>query len=265
MSCNGKSLIVFCSFWLTGLTLFPQFALADSQPYKVGLINQDRPPYFSYNHGKASGIYIDVLEEIARQISIKLTYVPLPQARLRRYMKIGQLDIEPGISPQWRQKHDEIAASFYSHIFMRSPEIYIYHPKSYIAFPTPDILKKYLFCGVRSFNHLARNSKRIYEILTEQQILGMLSRQRCQYALMPQIVYHHIKRQAPYMTRPSRPIVTYSLRFRFHIDHINLQKPFNKALDQIHKNGKLERIFKAYIQDDLNAYLPEIEAQDETG
>lgn len=246
-------------------SLFPTKSYAAPPFYKVGLINQDRPPYFSYAKGKATGIYIDVLEEIARHIAIKLKYISLPQARLRRYMKIGQLDIEPGISPKWRQKQGEVAASFYSHIFMRSPEIYIYHPKSYIAFPTPDILNKYLFCGVRGFNHLAKNSKRIYEILTEQQILGMLSRQRCEYALMPQIVYQHINKQAPYMTRPSRPIVTYALRFRFHIDHINLQVPFNTALDQIHKNGKLERIFKTYIQDNSKAYLPVIEAQDETG
>lgn len=98
--------VIFAALCLFGADVVsagevPAELVDNPQRLQVGLIHPERPPYYSDGHGtRPQGLFVELLEILATDLNIALDYKFLPQARLREYMKLGDLDIEPGIDPE---------------------------------------------------------------------------------------------------------------------------------------------------------------------
>jgi len=77
------------------------FTMSYAEQFKVGIINH--PPYQMTDSEQFTGIYIDIFHEISKETGDTFIFKFFPVARLKVQFTNGQVDIEPGINPSWRQ------------------------------------------------------------------------------------------------------------------------------------------------------------------
>ena len=242
--------------WLGALCLaatghWAMAAQQEPESLRVGLVHPERPPYF-WRHkpeGELAGIYIDLLEALGKATGITFSYHFYPQARLRLYMLRGELDLEPGIDSDWRQAPGERAQSVYTSPFMQSEEVLVFSPQRYLADAGPAQLATLSGCVVLGFNPLEYENEASggwQKVVTEEQILGMLEKDRCHYAVMPTWVLQFFEKRRPLAIRQSGPVASYVLRLCLGRQHAHLVPLLNAALARMKADGRLDAILNKY-------------------
>jgi len=246
-------IFLFFSFFLT-IASSADSADKHSTKLVVGLIESERPPYFMTlpDSETLSGVYIDILSAISRNSTLAFEYKYLPQARIRSYMKNGRLDIEPGIHKSWRTEEHERENSVYSDIFMQSDEVLIFGNRKFNKIPSSDLLLNLRNCAMLGFkvldemeNDMTRSAAK-YRVSTEIQVVRMLILDRCDYSVIPTDVLRFIDPDLVKQIRQSPVINTFDLRFRFHVSHKHLVPEFNSALEELRRDGTIEKIKNKY-------------------
>ena len=214
---------------------------------RVGLISDGRKPYFWLDEkGQAKGIYIALLEQISALLEENISYQFLPQARIRLYMKHAYLDIEPGIAEGWRTEPLEIESSVYSEPFLESDEVYVYNRNNKLSpLPSADELFPLKRCSIMGFNKLdiaqAKNDK---EVRTEAQMLELLNRQRCDYILMPKLVFDFWAQGRKHNLATTDTIATYHLRLRIQKHKQYLLPAINTVITNMLNKGEINQLIK---------------------
>ena len=223
---------------------------AYSTTLDVGLVDADRPPYFvrSTHHIPATGMYIDILDEIGKQVGISFNYKFLPQKRIRAYIQIGLLDVEPGIDPKWRTKEGEAESTVYSDVLFESPEVLVYNPSKFPTPPSHEELMQHRSCKVLGFNSVQDSHLKEHALSSEEQIIDLIKLQRCDWAIFPIDV---INAQSSFgRLKYTEPVATYSLSLRLNKEHAPLLEPINEAIQEMKQSGKLRAIVHSYIAED---------------
>lgn len=216
----------------------------------VGLISPERPPYFwrSKDDGTLKGIYVDLLNELTKTSGIKLNYRFYPQSRLREYMRLGKIDLEPGIDSEWRQEKGEQQSSVYSNVFMISDEVYVFSDNHFNNPPTSEQLLSKQLCRLHGFDTIDEGQlKDAHRLVNESQILDMVAQGHCHYALVPTPVLKHWQKQSEITLNNTAPIVSYQLRFRLNAKFDYLIPELNKQLALLKSNGKFDDIIASYL------------------
>lgn len=214
---------------------------------RVGLISDGRKPYFWLDKaGKPQGIYIVLLSRISSKLEENITYQFLPQARIRLYMKHAYLDIEPGIAESWRTEPLEIESSVYSVPFLDSAEVYVYNRNLQLS-PLPTIdelspLKRCTIIGFNQFEILEPNKDK--EVRTELQMLEMLNRQRCDYIVMPKLVFDFWAKDRKHNLAVSNTIATYQLRLRIQKSKQYLLPAINTVIANMLNKGEIKQLIR---------------------
>ncbi|QFT13533.1 ABC transporter substrate-binding protein [Vibrio sp. THAF190c] len=220
---------------------------AYSTTLDVGLVDADRPPYFvrSTTHTSVSGMYIDIMDEIGKQTGIDFNYKFLPQKRIRAYIKIGLLDVEPGIDPEWRQEEGEVESTVYSDVLFQSPEVLVYNPSKFPTPPQHAELMHHKSCKMLGFNGVQESKLKEHALTSEEQIIDLIKLQRCDWAIFPIDV---INAQSSFgRLKYTEPVAIYSLSLRLHKEHTELLQPINEAIQNMKQSGKLHAIIHSYI------------------
>ena len=112
--------------WIFLLFAMSICSLLHAETFRVGIFaNGDRP--FSFPQGSPQpGIYPDLIRAIARESGDHIDLVYVPAARLLRMFEIGELDIEIGANPAWRQGSP--IQSVYSESYATAYEIICFRP-----------------------------------------------------------------------------------------------------------------------------------------
>ena len=228
------------------MVLFSPFST--STALDVGLISGGRPPYFWQNtSGQFEGIYIDLLTQISQKTGITFRYRDLPQPRIRLYMKYGELDLEPGIDPSWRQEKGEAESSIYSDVFLESPEILVFRPHLNIEKTGDNIALSHLVnCKVAGFNTIFKAASDL-QTHTEKQILHLLQRGRCDYVMIPKLVFNYWLLDHTHDLTSSHNISIYQLRFRLTKAHQHEVSLINGAIQQLKTTGEIDKILHHYL------------------
>jgi len=220
---------------------------------EVGLMDQGRPPYFSLptETEPATGLYIDILDAIGKEVGVKFRYRFLPQARIRHLMNHYRLDVEPGIAKEWRTDQIELKQSVYSTTVLTSSEVAVYNPKSIKVPVNKDILASLTPCLILGFFDLDLSQEELNEqhtkpkqVLTEIQLLQMIKNKRCDFALFPaDVVKPHLSRLGLMATDS---IAVFDLKIRFTDQHSALLPQINNAIETMLYNGEMEDIIARY-------------------
>lgn len=212
----------------------------------VGLMDADRPPYFirPTDHFSVSGMYIDILDEIAQQTGLEFNYKFLPQKRIRAYIKIGLLDVEPGIDPQWRTQKGEMETTVYSEPLFESAEVLVYNPSKFPAPPSHEELMQYKPCKVLGFNSVKDANAKEFAFTSEEQIIELIKLQRCDWAVFPIDVLN--SHPSFGKLKYTDPVATYSLSLRLNKEHAHQLIPINTAIREMKASGKLDAIIRSY-------------------
>lgn len=235
------------------VVLFALFVLqsvnSQAEELIVGLIEGGRPPYYQSSIGAhENGIYIDFLDAIANKTGLKFKYQYMPQSRIRLRMITGRLDIEPGISPRWRQADNEADSSVYSRAFLKTEEAWIYNRKLPVKSLNGENLKTLKACNVHGFNHLEEQKQSAFKVkaLSDLQVLELLSVGRCDFSLMPLIVLDYLNRDKVFDIESSDVVARYTLRLRLTKKHSHRIVSINDAITQMIRNGELQNILERY-------------------
>ena len=218
----------------------------ESITLKVALIAPERPPYFfvSKEGQSPSGLYIDILEKITQNLPVKLEYHFLPQARIRMYMENGSVDIEPGIDSSWRTSPNEVKQSFYTIPFMHSYEAY-----AYLGGKKDNInTSKGVVCGINGFNipeNFNRSNTQL--VTTEFQLLSMIVKKRCDFAVAPIDVINYWNTKNNSKINYGDVISRYQLRFRLNKRHQNILQTLNNNIRALQAGKELETMKRKYI------------------
>lgn len=228
---------------------FSYTTTAATKVMDVGLIEQGRQPYFtpSDKDDKPQGMYIDILDAISSKTGIQFRYQFLPQARIRMYLKIGMLDIEPGIAPEWRKESGEQEISIYSDVLFSSQEVLAYNSSVFSS--TPDartLMANYRPCKLLGFNEL-EPSNDTHSLTSEQQLLELIRIKRCDWAIFPLDV---LKRTSTYKEIAyTKPVANYHLRLRLHNKNTDYLEMINMAIQSMQKSGELSSIINSYSRE----------------
>lgn len=216
----------------------------------VGLISPERPPYFlhSKTDGTLKGIYIDLLNELTKTSDIKLNYRFYPQSRLRESMRLGIIDLEPGIDSEWRTEKDEQESSVYSNVFMASNEVYVFSETHFDEAPTPKQLQSKQLCRLHGFDTIEEGQlKDAHRLVNESKILDMVAQGHCHYALVPILVLKYWQKKSTIVLNHTAPIVSYQLRLRLNAKFDYLIPELNKQIALMKNNGKIDEIIANYL------------------
>lgn len=222
---------------------------AQNKILDVGLIAQGRPPYFSLptDSEPAKGLYIDILNAIGKDVGIIFRYRFIPQSRIRHLMNHYRLDVEPGITEEWRLENAEIANSIYSHIILTSSEIIVYNPKNFGKTPNATMLMALSPCSVMGFSELYLEQEaeiKTKQILTEIQVLKMIESNRCDFSVFPEDVAKlQLNKFGLAMTDS---VAVFELKLRFTDKHKILLPLINKAIEKLVNTGAMNEIILKY-------------------
>jgi hypothetical protein len=225
--------------------LFPANASAVAQILDVGLMNQGRPPYYSLptDTEPTKGLYIDILDEIGREIGIEFRYLFLPQARIRHLMNHYRLDVEPGIAEEWRMELLELENSIYSRAIFTSSEVIVYNPERVQLPVNLNTFSALTSCSILGFSKSTLATEKgttSKDVLTELQILQLLQNKRCDFAVFPKDVIASKLANSGLMMTES--IYVFALKLRLTNQHTALLSPINIAIDKMVKSGVMEKI-----------------------
>ena len=218
-----------------------------AQTLEVGLIDHDRYPYFYANpiNGKLTGLYVDILDFISVESGIEFHYQRLPQKRLREYMKVGLLDVEPGIDVDWRQHPLEIDNSVYTDVLFKSEEVIVFNPDVFSRGASVEEIMARDSCSVIGFNPPADPQKHpTVELYSEPQILELLKLKRCSWAQIPLYVLKSDYRGR--VLAHTSPVVRYLLRIRLIKSQQHTLPSLNRAIEKLHASGRLEELIYFY-------------------
>jgi len=215
----------------------------------VGLMAQGRPPYFSLPTATepATGLYIDILDEIGREVGVKFRYRFIPQPRIRHLMNHYRIDVEPGIAEEWRLDSLELKNSIYSHSFLTSSEAIVYNPHHFKTPPSKNTFNTLEPCSILGFSDLdlekgsqGENNK----VLTEMQLLKMIQHQRCDFAVFPEDVIK--PKLHAFGLMATKSIAVFDLKLRFTDRHSVLLPKINKAIEKMVTTGLMNEMINKY-------------------
>ncbi len=225
-------------------------SLAEEGPVvlRVGLVDGGRIPYFWEDTETLApkGFYIELLNNISAQTGILFDYRFIPQARIRLYMKVGALDLEPGIAKSWRQKPDEKGISVYSRPFVLAEEVIVSHTRLESSPRSFRDLKPGRICKVLGFSGGSTKGHQVITVLNDLQMVKMLNLKRCDYGLMPLDIARYLKDQHKFNIHFSKPLHRFQLSLRLDKQFADLLPQINRAIENMTVSGRMNAMLEKY-------------------
>lgn len=222
-------------------------ANAQAESLIVGLMKSDRPPYFWKNAtGGYQGLFIDVLNELTKETDIYFSYKALPQARLRLHLVAGKIDAEMGVAKEWRTGKAEVEHSVYSIPFMQSDSVYVMHSGANDVDPKTKVPVGNNFCAILGFSMPKALGKTYINVLSEEQLLKMIDKRRCDYTIMQSNIFSNLMKRTPYNLIASKPVFTNDIRLRLNKKNEYLLLRINAGLNRLKEDGRLAAILSRY-------------------
>ncbi|KAF7775078.1 amino acid ABC transporter substrate-binding protein [Pseudoalteromonas aurantia] len=220
--------------------------------YSVVLYHEANPPYsFVENHQK-DGIFIDLFHEISLLTNLKFKFVPLSVARGKLYFARGKIDIEPGISPRWRDKEE--VKGVYSQSYANSKEIIMansnkLNPVNHISQLYGKVIGKVRGYSYGEFDmHMGNNGLVVVNNKSEKMLVAQLYKKRFDYILIGEASASYFINTEP-KYRDFLKVYEVSnepVSLRIHPNHQDILPAINQALDLMIKSGTIAEIYAKY-------------------
>ncbi len=234
---------------LTSLLIALSAAQLPAEPFRVGFYNA--PPLMNQQQPDG-GIFRQLLAEISHRTGLEFETRYYPSARLKRMFEQGDLDIEPGINPAWRQNSSE--PGLYSVPFGVLNQIIVFHPGKQIPVNGATDLAGKLIGTIRGYNYpgymQAFASGRIarLDVTDEPQLFELLRRRRVDQIFVDDVVYQYWRsRHSDYRQFTSGNITArVEIMLRIHPQQRSRLPILNQAISEMQADGTLERLFRPY-------------------
>ncbi|WP_462173610.1 substrate-binding periplasmic protein [Pseudoalteromonas xiamenensis] len=222
--------------------------------YTVMVYHGANPPYSFESNSQFSGLFVDIFDEISAQTGLCFEYLPVSVARGQRLFEKGEIDIEPGVSPTWRQESTN--PGIYSYFYARSREIILARVGPVLT--SPEQLYGQVMGRVRGYRygafevHFNRENETdkitVYDNTSERELLAQLYHQRFNYMMVGDITADYYKLTQPEY-RGFQEVYEISnlpvaMRLQPHLSQ--LRDTLNRVLEKMVESGDVARIYAQY-------------------
>ncbi|MBD1584469.1 amino acid ABC transporter substrate-binding protein [Pseudoalteromonas sp. S16_S37] len=221
-----------------------------AQKYTVLVYHGANPPYSFKDNDKVVGIFADIFARLAQLTGHEFEFVATSVARGQRFFDAGQVDIEPGVSRQWREQQK--VPGIYTITYADSVEILLGNNANKLQ--TVSQAYGSLVGRVRGYRygtferHFDEDKLVIYDNISEKELLGQLAYGRLDYVLIGQYTAHYYMANNPAYRqfRDVYIIETAQVAMRLQPHLTDLQQQLNTALSIMVNNQEIDAIYKKY-------------------
>lgn len=214
--------------------------------YKVGLPEAGYPPYSFAKDDPRPGIFVEILAQALSASEDLYQVIYAPTIRLKQLFEKGQIDVECGISPEWRS--DQADISVYSRPFTTIVDVALRRigdlPVNRARADAPlrvGAVRGYRY--PRFEDNFTTGLMRREDGDNEQQLMVLLHRKRVDLVLVGKMpALHHMKVNPEYRFEVDRAIDSVPVSFRVNKAKKELLPRLNRALNAMLKDGTIERI-----------------------
>jgi len=216
----------------------------------------DWKPWQIVEDGQLAGITAEILQEISRRTGTKMDVKTLPHKRLMSEFARQKIDMEPTVSPSWREGQSDI--SVYTRPYYETSDVILVRKESDIAGTTAhDFKGMSLGCGLGYYypegfqaafesGVIIRDDNPVSEFnimkLAQKRLDGIIV-DKIQADYMVRVFKLNAEDfRIAYVFRPS------TLSLRLHKNKQDLLPILNKALESMQADGTIERIVNSYSQ-----------------
>ncbi len=226
--------------------------LASAEQLKVILSENGYSPFSFTKNSPERGIFLDILDQISKITGDDFVINYYPAMRKRFVFAHGEADIEPGVNPVWRPNSSEV--SLYSIPFGFATDVVFFRKDEAIDVETINDLTGKKVVTVRGYqypsyekafdNHTIIRHDMNHEL---QLMRFLLQKNRGADAgfINKYILLYNMKEQNMVFDI-GNVIGSVPIMFRFHISKKEALQRFNKALEQLTKDGTIDAIYKKY-------------------
>jgi polar amino acid transport system substrate-binding protein len=221
---------------------------ASADTFKVGFY--DYPPMM-IEDGR-SGIYQDILDELAKLTGDRFDVQYYPYPRLGLLFNEGQLDIEPGVYPGWVQ--NQPVPGLFSAPFGKVIDVLVFAPHKAFPVKQPEDLRGKSVGMVRGYAYpelaplVASGQLDRRNALNEQQLLSMLAKSRFDQIIVNKAVaQYNLLQIAEYRRLEIGDVVSaYDVSMRVQPKHAAWLDRLDAAIVQLKQQGIIEKIYARY-------------------
>jgi len=229
----------------------------NAETYKVISYTPSNPPHniqIVDNQGKQkiSGIFADLFTRIGEITGDKFIMVKMPAARGIKEFNLGRVDIEPGISPNWRSYARE--PGIYSISYGSVKEVIIFRSGDEFEVKKPEDLFGKTVGVVRGFTYprfeeafALGDIERVFNT-SEELLIKQLKAKRIDQIFASKASIEYMKKREPALSDLVIGDVVSSVEvmMRIHPTKLELLPKINKALKQMIDDKSIENIFAKY-------------------
>ncbi|BBN83716.1 hypothetical protein PA25_37010 [Pseudoalteromonas sp. A25] len=196
------------------------------------------------------GIFADIFARLAQLTGHEFEFVATSVARGQRFFDTGQVDIEPGVSWQWRA-HQKVPG-IYTLSYAKSVEILLANHSNTLEV----VSQAYgsLVGRVRGYRygpferHFGEDKLIVYDNISEKELLGQLAYGRLDYVLIGKDTAHYYMANNPKYRqfKDAYTIETAQVSMRLQPHLIELKEQLNTALTTMINNNEIDTIYKKY-------------------
>ncbi|WP_281558562.1 transporter substrate-binding domain-containing protein [Thalassomonas sp. RHCl1] len=231
--------------------LFTALPLA-AETLIVTLFSGEVPPYSMKINGKRQGIIIDLFTRLAKHTPHKYVLHEAPVVRAMREFDLGRIDIEPGVTPAWRQHRP--VPGIYSIVYEEAVDVLVFKEEhrfelnkvSDLYGKTVGIVRGYSYPGYDQA--FASGKIKKVENSIEQSLLKQLALGRIEQIFMGYRTVLYFKKQGGVFKDLAIGDVVgrNSISLRLHPSKAYLLPGINAALQKMLDSGEIQAIFDKY-------------------
>ncbi len=238
------------------ITIFFCF-LANADTYTVVLYTPANPPYtisFDDNLGLSDtqGIFVDLFSHIGKLTGDEFKFVKMPVGRALKEFVQGNVDIEPGVNPKWRQ--DAGIVSLYSIAYSHSEEVILFRAGEEFSVKDATDLYGKTVGVVRGFTYpkfsQAIKEGKIKLILNKSQdlLVYQLIKKRVDRIFVGKATIEYLQKTDPKINKlvVGDIISSVEVMMRVHPNKKELLPRLNNALEQMMHNKIIKKIINKY-------------------
>lgn len=236
-------------FVMAGLILASSQVSAGNNGYSVTVGINHAPPYRVVSEKGATGLYVDIFNEIAGRIGWQVRYVEAPFRRVLLMMEEGEVDVMLG--PLKSEKREQLMA-FVAPVFPPEPKLFFYHRDENRITGYDDLYGKKIgvLSGASYFEQFDNDEELIKEpIARYENLMRMLEMGRVDVVVAPELVGRYTVKNlgvdvavSPYQVPGEHSYIAISRKSPV----LSRQDQVNKMFEQIRQDGTYDRLVRGY-------------------
>ncbi|TMP37339.1 substrate-binding periplasmic protein [Pseudoalteromonas rubra] len=226
-------------------------ASVQAERFSVLVYHGANPPYNYLEQGEQAGIFKDIFDRIGELTGHEFEFVLLSVARGHKSFESGEIDIEPGVNPSWRQSSR--VPGIYSIDYAFSREVVLGRKE---ANPTrqPESFYGKVMGRVRGYRygsferHFGPGKIAVYDNISERELLVQLAHTRLDYIMIGDVTAAYYIANYPAYSgfREVYEISKLPVSMRIQPKRAELKREVDQALRHMLEQGEITQIYHKY-------------------